>query len=58
MFSAIDSLEAAVTFSPRLELCACQNEGNCTLDGVISDTVTIMNCICPPGNQSCDCHVK
>ena len=51
VFVANDSLGAASTLSPRVEVCACQNRGNCTLDGILgmeSNTV-IMECECPEG---------
>ena len=48
---ATDSHRAATVFSPQVEICACQNEGNCTAEGatVSSDLLLILNCICSPG---------
>ena len=48
---ATDSHGAATVFSPQVEICACQNEGNCTTEGatVSSDLLLILNCICSPG---------
>lgn len=60
VFSATDSLGATGTFTLRLEVCACRNGGNCTLEGVVNPSadVVIMNCICPPGNpESYEWHV-
>ena len=50
-FFARDSLNASSTLSPRLEVCACANGGECTLDGVLStdDNTVIMNCLCTEG---------
>lgn len=50
MFSAVDSQEAVTTYTPRVQVCACQNNGNCTLEGAtVIDDIIIMNCICSPG---------
>ena len=48
---ATDSVGAVGTYTPRLEICACQNDGNCTLDGVgnTDAPVVILNCACLPG---------
>ena len=48
---AKDSLNASSVLSPRLEVCACANGGECSLKGLLStdETTVIMNCICPPG---------
>ena len=47
---AMDSKGAATTFSPTVELCACANNGNCTLDGLLTSSPTIvMNCDCSEG---------
>lgn len=50
-FFAMDSLNASSTLSPRLEVCACANGGECSLEGLLNtDAATeVMNCICPPG---------
>ena len=50
-FFARDSLNASSTLSPRVEVCACTNGGECTLDGVLStdDSTVIMNCLCTEG---------
>ncbi len=50
VFLANDSKGAASLFSPRVEVCACVNGGNCTLDGVLSNNSTIvLNCLCTEG---------
>ena len=38
-------------FNPVVQLCACENEGNCTTDGLLPSDFTfiIMNCECPEG---------
>jgi len=53
-FVATDSLSATSTLSPRVEMCACQNGGNCTLDGIlgIDGNTVIMRCECPPGKKN------
>ena len=52
-FVANDSKGAASVFSPKLEVCACANGGNCSFDGISSNNVTIvMNCQCTQGMQS------
>ena len=49
-FVARDSKGAATIFSPSVELCACVNNGNCTRDGLLVDSPTIvMNCHCSEG---------
>ncbi len=55
-FQAKNSEGAASLLSPRLEVCACVNEGNCTLDGVLNTTVAVivMNCDCPNGALSAE----
>ena len=48
---ATDSMNVVSTLSPTIEICACQNGGNCTLDGVLAtgQDIIIMLCECPPG---------
>ena len=49
-FIVTDSKGASATFSPTVELCACVNEGNCTLDGLLTSNSTIvMGCHCHAG---------
>ena len=50
-FYASDSSGAVGVLSPEIVVCACQNGGNCTTEGVLSaqNNVLIMNCICPSG---------
>ena len=50
-FFARDSLNASSTLSPRVEVCACANGGECTLDGLLSTdySTVIMNCLCTEG---------
>lgn len=53
VFIANDSRGAASVFIPNVEVCACVNGGNCTLDGLLTNNATIvMNCQCPKG--TCD----
>ena len=50
-FTAKDSIGAAASHIPILEVCGCINGGNCTLQGllIIDSTTIIMNCECPEG---------
>jgi len=38
-------------FTPTIQLCACQNGGNCTTDGLLNTDLTfvVLNCNCPAG---------
>ena len=50
-FSAVDSLLARSVLNPQVEICACENSGTCTLDGILdldADPI-VMNCECPEG---------
>ena len=50
-FIAMDMLNASSLLDPQVLVCACQNGGNCTLEGIIGRDVDplIMNCICTEG---------
>ena len=50
-FYASDSFGVVGVLSPEIVVCACQNGGNCTSEGMLSaqNNVLIMNCICPSG---------
>ena len=50
-FVAVDSMNAVSTLSPRVEICACQNNGVCTLEGILGivGNVIDMECECTPG---------
>ena len=52
-FFAIDTVNATSTLAPVVEMCACMNGGNCTLDGIIDPDTTpvVMNCDCPGGKK-------
>ena len=53
VFIATDMSGASTSFVPTVEVCACVNSGNCTLDGVItSNSTVILNCQCPQGKFS------
>ena len=43
---------AISTFVPRVQLCGCLNDGNCTEDGVLNleTPFVVLNCECPPGS--------
>lgn len=50
-FTAVDNLQARSVIDPQVEICACENGGTCTLDGVLdldADPI-VMNCECPEG---------
>ena len=51
MFVALDSMDAVSILSPRVEICACQNNGSCTLEGTLGTVgnVVDMECECTPG---------
>jgi len=38
-------------FSPRVQLCACMNDGNCTEAGILNleQPFILLGCECPPG---------
>lgn len=50
-FLACNTEGACSMLMPQLEVCACMNEGNCSLDGVLNTTtpVVLLNCFCPDG---------
>ena len=50
-FIATDNMNAVSTISPRVEICACQNGGVCTLDGILTADASsvVMRCECPEG---------
>ena len=43
---------AISTFVPRVQLCGCLNDGNCTEDGVLNleTPFVVLNCECPAGS--------
>ena len=50
VFIATDMSGASTSFVPTVEVCACVNGGNCTLDGVVtSNSTVVLNCQCPQG---------
>ena len=53
-FVAVDSMNAVSTLSPRVEICACQNNGSCTLEGTLGTlgNVIDMECECSQGIYS------
>ena len=42
---------ASSVFNPRVQLCACVNNGTCTIDGILNIDLpfNILNCECPSG---------
>ena len=58
VFVANDTRGASSVFIPTVEVCACVNGGNCTLDGLLTSAATVvMNCVCSDGMSIC-CVVK
>ena len=50
VFIATDSGGASSSLIPTVEVCACANGGNCTLDGLLTGNSTvILKCQCPQG---------
>ena len=41
-------------FNPFVQLCACENGGNCTTDGLLGSdfSFVILNCVCPEGTST------
>ena len=50
-FVAYDDLDARASLDPQIQVCACENGGNCTLNGILNSEVNpiILNCECDPG---------
>lgn len=49
-FYARDSMDATTILSPTVEVCACQNNGECTSDGTVTiNNVATLNCSCSQG---------
>lgn len=50
-FVATDTLGVSSILSPRVEVCACRNGGNCTTNGIlgIDSNAVIMRCECSLG---------
>lgn len=53
-FLATDSLSAVSMLQPQLLICACENNGTCTTNGLLStdQNPLIMNCECQPGTST------
>lgn len=50
VFVANDSQGASTLFTPVVEICACENGGNCTRDGLLTNNATIvLICQCTEG---------
>ena len=51
MFEARDELDAVSVLNVQVQICACQNGGNCTLGGLLSTTAStiVLNCECSEG---------
>ena len=58
-FIATDMRDTSSTYIPRVEICACRNDGICTLTGVVSDEPTVvMNCQCSEGEDALSINVQ
>ncbi len=57
VFVANDSRNATTLFIPTVEVCACENGGTCTRNGLLTNNATILlNCQCSNGKiLSCSC---
>ena len=56
VFIANDTRGAGSAFIPIVEICACVNGGNCTLDGLLTNNATIiMSCMCTEGKKKTMC---
>ena len=44
-------------FIPTVQLCACENGGNCTTNGLLNTdfSFVVLNCVCPAGTLLCYC---
>ena len=50
MFVATDTRNASSTHTPTIEVCACANDGVCTLNGLLTTNTTItLACLCSEG---------
>ena len=55
---AMDSnFDTSSFFNPVVQLCACENGGNCTTDGLLASDFSfiILNCECPEGSYITMC---
>ena len=54
-FFAVDSLNATSLLSVQVQVCGCQNGGNCTMSGLLGTDGPglILNCECNKGEFSC-----
>ena len=59
VFVATDTRNASSTHTPIVEVCACANDGVCTLNGLLTTNTTItMACLCSEGIQLITCFYK
>ena len=54
MFEAKDNFDAVSVLNVQVQICACENDGNCTVDGLlsISGSSIVLNCQCLEGTTS------
>ena len=54
VFSATDSQNATYILTPQVQICRCENNGNCTLDGLLNleQNPILMNCQCTEGKRN------
>ncbi|XP_064385332.1 uncharacterized protein LOC135334155 isoform X5 [Halichondria panicea] len=58
VFLATDELDSGSTLEVQVVICACVNNGNCTLEGVVdqSASTVVSNCLCPQGWEGDFCE--
>ena len=51
MFEARDERSAVSVLNVQVQICACENGGECALDGPLSssESTVVLNCDCPEG---------
>ena len=51
VFEAVDERGAVSELSVQVQICACENDGACTLDGLegSTDSTVVLNCNCTEG---------
>ena len=53
-FVANDSFDAVSMLTPQIQICACENNGTCTIEGLTSvdQNPLVLNCECSPGTDN------
>ena len=61
IFEAEDNFEAVSIHNVQVQVCACENGGNCTTEGLLSvaGSTIVLNCQCPEGkNFNSQCTIR